>query len=128
MLLTPRPQENGVDTAVQCIYRDLEYATNLIKAKAGKNQTRREAAKGTAGAAADGSGAADELDDDEEESWTFVGGDAETIDDLSADAVMKRTVQDVSATLAESRRKALGSKVLGGAAGTGAMGLSVKQI
>ena len=113
---------------MQCIYRDLEYATNLIKAKAGKNQTRREAAKGTAGTAADGSGAADELDDDEEESWTFVGGDAETIDDLSADAVLKRTVPDLDLTLGESRRRALGSKVLGGAAGTGAMGLGVKQV
>ena len=44
-------------TAIQCIYRDMEYAKSLIKRKAGKN----------AGNEAD--------DEDEEESWTFVGGD-----------------------------------------------------
>lgn len=109
---------------MQCIYRDLEYATNLIKAKAGKNQTRREAAKGgaTAGTGTDGSsggaGAAPD-DDDEEESWTFVGGDAETIDDLSSEAVLKRTVPDLRGLAAagggsgSSGRRALGSRVLG---------------
>ncbi|KAK0625174.1 glycosyltransferase family 1 protein [Bombardia bombarda] len=78
--------ENGVDVAVQCIYRDLEYATNLIKSKAGKNASRRDNS-------AEGGGADADVDDDEaeEESWTFVGGDADTVDDLSPDAVMKRT-------------------------------------
>ncbi|KAL2179525.1 glycosyltransferase family 1 protein [Thermothelomyces heterothallicus CBS 202.75] len=79
-------KENGVDTAIKCIYRDLEYATELIRAKTGKNQTRRQAAASAAavGTSTDGSGsgvadAADPFDDDEEESWTFVSGDAETI-------------------------------------------------
>ncbi|KAK3898512.1 sterol 3-beta-glucosyltransferase, partial [Staphylotrichum tortipilum] len=90
--------ENGVDAAVQCIYRDLEYATNLIKSKAGKHHTRRLVA-GAALAAAGGDAPVDGVeyddggeDDEEEESWTFVGGDAETIDDLSAEGVMKRTL------------------------------------
>ncbi|KAL2163771.1 hypothetical protein VTH06DRAFT_5830 [Thermothelomyces fergusii] len=42
-------KENGVDTAIKCIYRDLEYAAELIRAKADKNQTRRQAAVGTSG-------------------------------------------------------------------------------
>lgn len=48
-----------MDLAIQCIYRDLEYATSLIKRKAGKN------------AQPDG----DEDEDETEESWTFVGTD-----------------------------------------------------
>jgi sterol 3beta-glucosyltransferase len=42
------------------------------------------------------------LDDDEEESWTFVGGDPDTIDDLSVEAAMKRTVPDLGAVLGGS--------------------------
>ncbi|KAI1442541.1 glycosyltransferase family 1 protein [Annulohypoxylon stygium] len=56
-------KENGVDTAIQCIYRDLEYAKSLIKSKAGKNATTASSPDGTT------------VDDSEEESWTFVGGD-----------------------------------------------------
>lgn len=51
--LLTRRQENGVDTAIQSIYRDLEYAKSLIKRRDGKP-----------------------LDDnleDSEESWTFIG-------------------------------------------------------
>lgn len=50
--------ETGVETAIRSIYRDLEYAKNLIKRKAGKNE-QEDAAE----------------DDDTEESWTFVGND-----------------------------------------------------
>ncbi|KAI1207504.1 glycosyltransferase family 1 protein [Annulohypoxylon truncatum] len=56
-------RENGVDTAIQCIYRDLEYAKSLIKSKAGKNAATASSPDGTT------------VDDSEEESWTFVGGD-----------------------------------------------------
>ncbi|KAK1593508.1 glycosyltransferase family 28 domain-containing protein [Colletotrichum navitas] len=51
--------ERGVENAIQCIYRDMEYATSLIKRKAGKHAH------------------AEEYDDEEEaeESWTFVGSD-----------------------------------------------------
>ncbi|KAL2017215.1 hypothetical protein VTK56DRAFT_2422 [Thermocarpiscus australiensis] len=123
-------KENGVETAVQCIYRDLDYATSLIRSKAGKNQTRREAA---AVIMADGAAAEvpdlDDDDDDEEESWTFVGGDAEIIDDLSAEVATKRTVADVKSPVVlpasdgqgqgqgPGQSRALGSRVLGGAAG-----------
>ncbi|KAK3690460.1 sterol 3-beta-glucosyltransferase [Podospora appendiculata] len=88
-------QENGVDAAIQSIYRDLEYATNLIKSKAGKNASRRDSGP-------DGAGADDE---DTEESWTFVGGDADTVDDLSTDGVLKRT-NVVHASVGELKRDA----------------------
>lgn len=57
MLTELSTQENGVGTAINSIYRDMEYAKSLIKAKAGKNA----AAAGT--------------DDDEPEEWTFVDED-----------------------------------------------------
>ncbi|OLN91682.1 Sterol 3-beta-glucosyltransferase [Colletotrichum chlorophyti] len=51
--------ENGVETAIQCIYRDMEYAKSLIKRKAGKNANVEP----------------DEDEESAEESWTFVGND-----------------------------------------------------
>ncbi|KIL94345.1 sterol 3beta-glucosyltransferase [Fusarium avenaceum] len=60
--------ESGVDNAIQCIYRDMEYAKSLIKRKAGKN-TQHDLAE----------------DDDTEESWTFVGRD-----EHDPDAVTKK--------------------------------------
>ncbi|KAI9641319.1 Sterol 3-beta-glucosyltransferase [Ciborinia camelliae] len=48
-------KENGVDTAIQCIYRDMEYAKSLIKGKEGKS--------------------VDDTLEDTEESWTFIGDD-----------------------------------------------------
>lgn len=35
---------------------------------------------------------------EEEESWTFVGTDADTVDDLSSEAFMKRAVSDLKAS------------------------------
>ncbi|KAI9702164.1 MAG: Sterol 3-beta-glucosyltransferase [Bogoriella megaspora] len=52
--------EDGVSTAIQAIYRDMEYAKSLIK----KRQART-------------TGAAEELDDDIEESWTFIGEESD---------------------------------------------------
>jgi sterol 3beta-glucosyltransferase len=51
-------QENGVETAIQYMYRDMEYAKSLIKRKSQKASPKDE-------------------DDDEvaEEAWTFVGRD-----------------------------------------------------
>lgn len=116
-ILTPELQENGVDTAIQCIYRDLEYAKNLIKAKAGKNSARRESIT------ADGADAdIDDFDEDEEESWTFVGADADTPDDLNVDAVMKRTLSDLKSSplgITGGAEKALGSRVISGGSGLG---------
>ncbi|KAI1164927.1 glycosyltransferase family 1 protein [Nemania serpens] len=57
-------KENGVNTAIQSIYRDLEYAKSLVAAKAGKNAATANSPGETAGD-----------DESEEESWTFVGGD-----------------------------------------------------
>lgn len=104
--------------AIQCIYRDLEYAKNLIKSKAGKNSARRDSA------AADGVDADIDDDGEEEESWTFVGADADTIDDLSADAVMKRTVSDLKVSPlgigGGTEGRALGSRALSGGGARGA--------
>ncbi|KAI1332439.1 glycosyltransferase family 1 protein [Xylariaceae sp. FL0255] len=56
--------ENGVNVAIQSIYRDLEYARSLVAAKTGKYAAGAGNLDGT------------ELEDEsEEESWTFVGGD-----------------------------------------------------
>lgn len=52
-------QENGVATAIQAIYRDLEYAKTLIKHRALINNDN------------DVSGPGDE------ESWTFIGDEAD---------------------------------------------------
>ncbi|KAF7548696.1 hypothetical protein G7Z17_g6868 [Cylindrodendrum hubeiense] len=78
--------ETGVDLAIQCIYRDLEYATSLIKRKTGKN------------------GQSEAVEDEEaEESWTFVGRD-----EPDPDHVTKK----LSDGLTGRKEKALGSQVL----------------
>lgn len=67
-------QENGVDTAIQSIYRDMEYATVLIEAKANKNAHIPEG---------------DDVEDEEE--WTFIGeGDEDVSDDEAADMSSSR--------------------------------------
>ncbi|KAK0610949.1 glycosyltransferase family 1 protein [Immersiella caudata] len=108
-------KENGVETAVQCIYRDLDYAKNLIKSKTGKNSARKESVT------ADGADADIDDDREEEESWTFVGADADTVDDLSTDGVLKRTVADLKASaspiVGESRP--LGNRVMSSSSGLG---------
>jgi len=107
-------QENGLDVAIQSIYRDLDYARNLIKSKAGKNSARRESVT------ADGADADIDDDPEEEESWTFVGADADTIDDLSIDGVMKRTVADPKASpILSGERRPLGNRVLSSSSGLG---------
>ncbi|KAI1266954.1 glycosyltransferase family 1 protein [Xylariaceae sp. FL1019] len=55
-------KENGVNTAIQSIYRDMEYATTLIQSKTGK-YTATDPNK-------DGGMSGEESE--EEESWTFV--------------------------------------------------------
>lgn len=35
---------------------------------------------------------------EEEESWTFVGTDADTVDDLSSEVFMKQAVSDIKAS------------------------------
>jgi sterol 3beta-glucosyltransferase len=65
-----------VNTAIQSIYRDLEYAKSLVAAKAGKNAA-------TVGST-DGANAGDES---EEESWTFVGGD-----EVDPELIVKKSI------------------------------------
>lgn len=80
--------EAGVENAIQCIYRDLEYAKSLIKRKAGKN-------------AQPDSGE----DDDTEESWTFVGRD-----EPDPDVVTKKLSEGL-AGLGTGSERSLGSQV-----------------
>lgn len=54
-------QEDGVDTAIQSIYRDLEYARTLIKRKNGEPINSHMDPEGLA---------------IEEESWTFIGDES----------------------------------------------------
>lgn len=74
-------QENGVDTAIQCIYRDMEYAKTCIEEKVYKNLAAADRAT------ASGS---EDVDDDVEESWTFIG-DGED-EELDIDPVLRRSV------------------------------------
>ncbi|OAL31419.1 hypothetical protein AYO22_01011 [Fonsecaea multimorphosa] len=68
-------QENGVQTAIHAIYRDLEYARSLVKARAAIQQQGAAAAAG----GATGLTAIDLLDEggDIEESWTFIGDESD---------------------------------------------------
>lgn len=69
-----------MQTAIQAIYRDMEYAKSLIEKKAGKNAAAaRHAAT---------SGSEDIEDDDEEESWTFVTGEE---DDSEVDTMLRKS-------------------------------------
>lgn len=105
-------KENGVDAAVQSIYRDMDYARQLIQAKAGRLNQNQSGPSATAV----------DLNDEEEESWTFVGGDAETVEDLSSEGLAK-TVADLrdlkvsGDPSAAENHSPLGTKVLGGAPG-----------
>lgn len=81
-------QENGVENAINAIYRDLEYAKTLIK----KRKTPI-------------AGAADE-EDDTEESWTFVETDS--------DVDVTGARNDFNGHVQGSKRLSLGSMVLRG--------------
>ncbi|XXH01041.1 hypothetical protein Hte_007392 [Hypoxylon texense] len=95
-------KENGVDTAIQCIYRDLEYAKSLIKSKTGKNAATASSPDGTI------------ADESEEESWTFVDGD-----NIDPELVVKKSAlsQMEAGTSGSGMPLALGSKLLGGRGG-----------
>ncbi|RMJ12714.1 Sterol 3-beta-glucosyltransferase [Fusarium kuroshium] len=80
--------EGGVENAIQCIYRDLEYAKSLIKRKAGKNEQPDSGE-----------------DDDTEESWTFVGRD-----EPDPDIVTKKLSEGL-AGLGTGSERSLGSQV-----------------
>ncbi|KAI2627598.1 glycosyltransferase family 1 protein [Hypoxylon sp. NC1633] len=103
-------RENGVDTAIQSIYRDLEYAKSLIKSKAGKNAATASSPDGTI------------AEDSEEESWTFVDGD-----NIDPELVVKKSaLAQMEASLGgPSGPTALGTRLLGGRVGTGLSARSV---
>ncbi|KAK1986067.1 glycosyltransferase family 28 domain-containing protein [Colletotrichum cereale] len=81
--------EHGVENAIQCLYRDMEYATSLIKRKAGKHAHAEE-------------------DDDEEaeESWTFIGNDEPDPD------MTTKKLSEMGGTPGLPEPKPLGTKVM----------------
>ncbi|KAI1170111.1 autophagy-related protein 26 [Nemania sp. FL0916] len=87
-------KEDGVNTAIQSIYRDLEYAKSLVASKVGKNAA-------TAGDPDEPSG-----DESEEESWTFVGGD-----EIDPELIVKKS------ELAEMEASINASELLGASGG-----------
>ncbi|KAI2634459.1 glycosyltransferase family 1 protein [Xylaria nigripes] len=96
-------KENGVNTAIQTIYRDLEYAKSLVLSKAGKNAATASNPDDT------GDG-----DESEQESWTFVGGD-EVEPDL---AVKKGTLAALEADINASSPNIGFGRFRGGLTGT----------
>ncbi|KAJ9144670.1 Sterol 3-beta-glucosyltransferase [Pleurostoma richardsiae] len=112
-------KENGVDNAIQCIYRDMEYAKSLVVKKASKNAVAAAAAAASPHDSDEGLEA--DLDDEEdEESWTFVGGEGDYFDGGASKALAAAAAADADALAAAGGmtpilgRKALGSRVLGG--------------
>lgn len=90
----------------------MEYATNLIRSKMGKNHARTgENVSMTE---------ANLNNEDEEESWTFVG-DSDTVEDLSSEALMKTVadLRDLQAYHGDNADKTQGNTVVGGAVGAG---------
>ncbi|GKT82202.1 LOW QUALITY PROTEIN: UDP-glucose:sterol glycosyltransferase [Colletotrichum tofieldiae] len=81
--------EHGVENAIQCLYRDMEYATSLVKRKAGKHAHAEE-------------------DDDEEaeESWTFIGNDEPDPD------MTTRKLSEMGALPGLPEQKPLGNRVI----------------
>jgi len=71
--------ENGVQTAINALYRDMEYAKRLIKRKTG---TRLSSPGEKKASEYDDDDQDDFGDDEEEEEWTFLEGD----DDADTDA------------------------------------------
>ncbi|CAK7270418.1 Sterol 3-beta-glucosyltransferase [Sporothrix epigloea] len=97
-------EERGVDTAIQSIYRDMEYAKSLVRHKALKNGLPRPED--------------DEFDDDDtEENWTFVGDDdpmrQSMILPVTPDEEGVGQMQGFHAGGGGGVYKALGSRILG---------------
>ncbi|KAL8345659.1 hypothetical protein RB601_005620 [Gaeumannomyces tritici] len=111
-------KESGVETAIQCIYRDLEYATSLIKAKASKNAKQQKTQN------EDGTTDGDDDVDDETEEWTFVGGSVPddevsspghgAFPDATAAAKKSPSILATSTSVARSSSRKSLSRMLGG--------------
>ena len=96
--------------AIKCIYRDLEYAKSLVKAKSQKLSSTTPQNQQDHAFAFD--------DPAEEESWTFVGTDPDGPDDSSLGSAVKPTKSDPLAAFDDefaagtARGRALGSRVM----------------
>ncbi len=77
--------------AIQCLYRDMEYAKSLVRAKAGKNAASSDA----------------DDEDEPEESWTFVGDD---IDAMQQSVILNPAAMEAASA---GGGGALGSKIHG---------------
>jgi sterol 3beta-glucosyltransferase len=82
-------QEKGVETAIQSIYRDLEYARSIIKRRGAHNKANED----------------EEEDNDEEESWAFIGSDEPDPDAMTT----KLSSKGLGGT---AQGRALGSQVM----------------
>lgn len=112
-------QDKGVDTAIQSIYRDLDYAKSLIKAKTLKNasnQPKSPSSEGNTGSD----------DEPEEESWTFVGGDEIDPELVVKKSALSQMERSIGALGGSSSSGALGSRVLTG--GKGGASKSAKRL
>ncbi|CAK7237927.1 Sterol 3-beta-glucosyltransferase [Sporothrix eucalyptigena] len=97
-------EERGVDTAIQSIYRDMEYAKSLVREKAVKSGMLKSDA-------VDEDAALETYDDDDEpeESWTFVGDD----DPMQQSMILDTPYEGTGIAGAGGSYKALGSRILG---------------
>ncbi|ORY58906.1 uncharacterized protein BCR38DRAFT_71930 [Pseudomassariella vexata] len=100
--------DKGVETAIQSIYRDLDYAKSLIMAKVGKHPSH--SAHPSSSSNVDNTSNPEEDEEEEEESWTFVGGD-----EIDPELVVKKSaLGEMEAAISGSAGRALGSRVLSG--------------
>ncbi|CAK7230156.1 Sterol 3-beta-glucosyltransferase [Sporothrix bragantina] len=82
-------EERGVDTAIQSIYRDMEYAKSLVRHKALKSGLLRPEDD-------------EDDDDDVEENWTFIGDD----DPMQHSMILPETTGETGETSAETAQTA----------------------
>ncbi|KIH93347.1 sterol 3beta-glucosyltransferase [Sporothrix brasiliensis 5110] len=128
-------EENGVDTAIQSIYRDMEYAKSLVREKAvksgmlrsggGTERADRGHGKNDNNTDSDEEAYNDDDDDDDEpeESWTFVGDDDPMQQSViltpdagrasGDDGVVQPASSGAGGSSGSGGYKALGSRILG---------------
>lgn len=96
-------------TAIQCMYRDLEYARKLSTDKSKNRKPVAPAANSVESRENSMNEPTIYDDDDVEESWTFIAGD-----DFNPSLVKKDAFAEAEAGVADSQKTSLGSRVLGG--------------
>lgn len=96
-------------TAIQCIYRDLEYARKLSTDKSKNRKPVAPSANNVESPEHSMNEPTIYDDDDVEESWTFIAGD-----DFNPNLVVKKdALAEAEASLSDGQNAALGSRVLG---------------